>query len=38
VLDVVGDAFQVLDINGGDDVDSGAQDVQDILPAFLVRA
>jgi hypothetical protein len=38
VLHLVGDALQVLDVDGGDDADSGAEDIHDILPAFLVLA
>jgi hypothetical protein len=36
VLHLVGDALQVLDIDGGDDVDPGGEDLQHVLPAFLV--
>jgi hypothetical protein len=32
VLDLVGDALQVLDVDGSDDVDPRGEDFQDILP------
>jgi hypothetical protein len=38
VLDFVGDALQVLDIHGGDHVEAGPEQLQYILPAFLVPA
>ena len=38
LLDLIGQALQVLDVHGGDDVDSRAEDVQDVLPAFVVPA
>ena len=36
VLDRVGDALQVLDVDGGDHVDAGGEDLQDVLPALVV--
>jgi hypothetical protein len=38
VLDLVSDALQVLDVDGGDDVDPGGEDLQDIFPALVVPA
>src|SRR5258708_6623053 len=38
VLDLVGDALEVLDVDRGDDVDSGGEDVHDVLPALVVLA
>ena len=38
VLDLVGDAFEMLDVDGGDDVDAGVEFFQDILPALFVPA
>ena len=38
VLHLVGDALQVLDVDGGDDVDPGGEDLHDVLPALLVPA
>jgi hypothetical protein len=38
VLDLVGDALQVLDVDGRDDVDPRGEDFQDILPPFAVLA
>ena len=36
LLDRVGDAFEMLDVDGGDDVDARAQKLHDVLPALLV--
>src|SRR5262249_58387666 len=38
LLDPIGDALQVLDVDRGDHVDARAEDVHDVLPALLVRA
>ena len=38
VLDLVGDALQVLDVDGGDDVDARGPDVHDVLPPLGVPA
>ena len=38
VLDLVGDALQVLDVDRGDDVDPGGEDLHNVLPALFVPA
>src|SRR5260221_13039650 len=38
VPDLVGDALEVLDVDGGDDVESGGEDIHDILPALVEPA
>ena len=37
LCDDVSQAFEVLDVDGADDGDAGAEDVFDILPAFFVN-
>ena len=37
LLDGVGDAFEVLDIDGRDHVDAGVEDIQHVLPTLGVR-
>ncbi len=34
MLDGVGDALEVLDVDGGDHVDAGVKDLEDVLPAL----
>lgn len=34
LADGVGPAFKVLDVDGGEDVDAGVEDLTDVLPAF----
>ena len=36
LLHRVGDALEVLDVDGADDTDAGVQQIQDVLPALLV--
>ena len=36
LLDHVGDRLEVLDVDGGDHVDAGVEQLVDVLPAFLV--
>ena len=38
VLDLVGDALQMLDVDGGDHVDPGGEDFHDVLPPLGVPA
>src|SRR5580700_10934555 len=38
VLNLVGDALEVLDVDGGDDVDPRGEDFQDVLPPLAVLA
>jgi hypothetical protein len=36
VRDLIGDALEMLDVDGSDDADARAENLQDILPAFFV--
>src|SRR5712664_2737935 len=38
MLHLVGDALEMLDVHGRDDIDSGVKEFQNILPAFVVPA